>query len=419
MIQNSELRKNDMTSRLLFVKSVVLIAALLFHPDNLFSESKNELPGMEWKHFLGEANFRHDAHAMALVDRDILIAGVAALPGVPDSPERLWLWRVNRKGDKIQEIQINNPYESQKSGRTDPSIKGIAAAEDGGILLVIEFFQGQPSIVKIDKKFSQLFVKSIVEPSRHVAISKILPTSDKNFFLIGHEIIDKSPETSLGEDAFLMKIDGMGNSLWSKTTDRGKTESWVHGLPTDDGGVVLVGNRGSYQQLFIGYSEVWIAKVDSKGKIQSEKTFLGRYGSLAKTQEGPYAIVYDRSNSVGQDIRIRALGSDLRELWETQLLKADPGFTQFQIVPVPNGDFIVGGSKRGSLWVSRISAKGKQMWEFREKSIGMFESIRLWFADCRELIASNNDFFVLSSGYSFNEKRQLNTKVGLIKFMQR
>ena len=96
----------------------------------------------------------------------------------------------------------------------------------------------------------------------------------------------------------------------------------VDGLPASNNGYVLVGNSGQYDPLRVGPSIVWVAQYDANGVPKSEITFPGRYGRIARTRDGGYVIVYDKSASNAQEIQIKALSADLKELSETPLVLA-------------------------------------------------------------------------------------------------
>ena len=316
------------------------------------------------------------------------------------------MWKVNQDGEKIQAIELADQREGKKLNVAYSYIKSIIATEKGDTLLIVEFVEGQPSIVKAGKDGKVLLSKRLTELGSDAVIYKIIPTGEQEFFLMGRK----------SENAFLVKIDEAGNVLFNKTFDLGRIELFIDGISTDSGGAILTGNFGTLSRdskFGMEDSHMWILKVDGEGNRQLEKSFPGRFGSVAKTSDGNYVIVYDKSNSMDQDIRVRMMNSELDQLWEIQHLSVGPGFAKFKIVNTPNNEFIIGGSKHSSLWIARIDSQGKEVWNYVD-----YPMEGTWSVGCNSLISVQREVFILSSIYSENNDRQLNNKVGLIKLIQ-
>lgn len=385
--------KNRRVLGIFLVVSLLVCEAL--GPD---AAATSEAPTPEWKRQFGDAKFWYTFQAMALSqDGDILVAGTSTLAGWSGESPGFWLWRVNQRGEKVQEIQIKDPHGGRTLSAVYPYIRSLAALPEGDVVLVVEFIKDQPAIVKIDRNGKVAFVKDIAKPGSRAVISKMVVTVDKkHLILIGTN----------WADGLLMKMDVAGNILWEKTMDHGKTELLVDVLADRDGSFVLIGNSGTYGVFFTGPSEIWVTKVDAKGDITSEKTFPGRYGSVARAQDGGYGIVYDKSRTGRRDIWVQTLTANLEESWNAQVLTSEAPGATFKIAAVPSGGFVVvGGTQDHKLWVSRINAAGKTMWTFTgDQSLS------------QDLVSLGEQLFILLSVPSGDEKRRFSFKVGIMKF---
>lgn len=392
-----------------------MVSALVFlvfcHANTLFAQSQvellNELPQTLWEVRLGEDQFEHDYQSVAVSSKDhaLWIATRFHLAGGDKQPWAYSLWKVNQDGRKIHEVQIQNLGKEKELNRAGADINSLTLLEDGNFLFVFNSHY-RPSLVKVNKNGKIAFEKPLSEG--RMSISRIVPTPDKNFLLIGGE--------SSSEGAFAIKIDSAGNVLWKKIFDRPGGESFLYGVPTPEGETVLLGVSGIIgDKSGLKESSVWLVKLWMAGEILSEVAFRGLPWNVARGYDGTYGVVYDRRRSLDQDhdIRFKVVSSDLKELGETSLLTIRPEMPNFRIGAIPSGGFIVVGSKELNLWAARINSAGKVIWNYgADRSVKRRPSPR-------DLVSLNDEFFILYSALSINEKRKLNSKVGIIKFIQK
>lgn len=378
---------------------IYIIMTALFFIEPTYAGLIEELPGVAWERRFGDYKFDHEYKAVAVSKEGEVWIAVRSRPIGNFKNWNLWLWKVNQAGEMVKEIEIRDP----KGELVFPDINHLLILDNKDIFLVAELVHGLPSLVKLSKSGKLLYVKQIAETENDVSIFKIVPTSDGYFILVGRK----------SSDAFAMKVDAAANIVWEKVFDRGKIEAFFDGVPTEDGGVFLVGNSWSGDPFFTGPSDLITVKLNLKGNIQSEIIFPGRYPSLARGQNGGFVIVYDKDDSTSQDIWIQAFNHELKDFWKARLITVDRGLAKFKVAPVSSGGFVVVGSKNFNLWVSRIDEEGKVIWNYlADRDIARRSPI---FG----LISYNEVFIVLSSVYSENETRQTNNKIGLIKFIQK
>ncbi len=119
--------------------------------------------------------------------------------------------------------------------------------------------------------------------------------SDGNFVLVGY-----TKSFGAGEgDIWILKIDSMGNVLWSKTYGGVANDMASDVLPTSDGGFIIIGQTESFGT---GGVDAWALKLDSNGNIMWEKTYGGTANDVVKsikeTVDGGFVLA-GRSESYG------------------------------------------------------------------------------------------------------------------------
>jgi len=123
----------------------------------------------------------------------------------------------------------------------------------------------------------------------------VLATPDGGYLMAGY-----TTNSTINDcDVYLVKTDGVGNLLWTRTYGGAKPDFPYHMIETTDGNYFLIGYSQSYGG---GDSDILLMKINPAGDLVWTKTFGGfgnDYGKdIIATTDGNYMIV-GWSNSVG------------------------------------------------------------------------------------------------------------------------
>ncbi len=150
-------------------------------------------------------------------------------------------------------------------------------------------------LVKTDSAGNMLWNKTYGGAGDDLAYSVVL-TSDGGYAIAGYTYSYGAGST----DAWLVKTDGSGNMLWSKTYGGTGNEDAHSVVLTSDGGYAIAGSTASYG----GGWDMWLVKTDSAGNMLWNKTYGGAGNdvgfSMVQTNDRGYAIAgYTYSYGVG------------------------------------------------------------------------------------------------------------------------
>jgi len=195
----------------------------------------------------------------------------------------------------------------------------------------------------------------------------ILQTAEGGYILLGGTV---SKGAGKG-DIWLIKLDTNGKIQWDKTFGGPDGESTGSVQLTSDGGYIIAGGTSSKGS---GQMDIWVIKIDSKGKILWDKTFGGRKHdtgtSIRQTADGAYIIAGNTtSKGSGQmDIWVIKIDSKGKILWDKTFGgRKSEWVKSFQLTT--DGAYILAGSTsskgtgKNDAWVIKIDSEGKILWD--------------------------------------------------------
>lgn len=374
--------------------AILILFGLIISPAVFVNASDiGKLPTV-WDNKYGDEMYAYENRTTAFspTDNTLYIAGIYSLyDRNKKNIEGIWIWKINAAGEKVVDLRLKNPADDTKKYL---NVEALAITSNEDIILIAKMRGGRINLIKLNS-VGEILLSKELKSERD--ISRIIPTADNKFLLIGHEKFN----------SLLMKIDANGEILWEKINDRGKDDMFVDGIATEDGGFILIENSGKSAQFLLTSSEMWITKFDSKGEKITEKSFPGRHGSIVRGKDGNYAIAYDKSETAKQDIWAKAVDKDLNEKWNTNITSTDFGLESFKVGSLTNGDYIVAGPIMLRPWVSYIDASGVKKWDFHNKANEP--------ASGPDFISKDDNCFIISSVVAITGDKITN-KVKVIKF---
>lgn len=296
-------------------------------------------------------------------------------------------WSYNYGGSQFDEAKsVCNSYSSGFI------IAGTTASDDGGIT---DHHVGSGVniwIQKISESGLPIWNKIYGGPGID-ELGKIIPTLDYGYILIGSTTsngIDVSGK-HLCADAnyWVVKIDSLGNIQWQNCYGSCGHDSGIDIIQTADSGYLLSGqitNGGADANVFHGFYDIWVCKIDVNGSQQWDKTLGGTdydviYSTL-QMEDGGYLIAGGSASTNfdvtglhgGEDVWIVKLDSIGQIEWQkcyggsgidfaSKILPAsEKGFFVFATTTSIDGD--VATSLGGyDLWLFKCDSSGNIQWQ--------------------------------------------------------
>jgi len=184
---------------------------------------------------------------------------------------------------------------------------------------------------------------------------------------------------------WVVKTDSNGDTMWTNTygtasiNERGRCIQ-----QTSDGGYVIVGSSATFNSF--GSTDIWLLKTDGNGDTLWSKTFGTSYGDMGffvrQTDDNGYIITGSiwstlnsvlsnnlcliRTNAIGDTLWTTVLGGDLDDRGYCVQQTQDNGF-------IVTGQYLTGTSTDPiwNLWLIRTDANGDTIWtKIFDQSIG-------------------------------------------------
>jgi hypothetical protein len=199
--------------------------------------------------------------------------------------EDVWLVKVDSQG--------NMDWNRTFGGSESDFGRSLVYCSDGGYLLACETssFSSEDNdiwVIKTDTTGNMLWNQTYGRKGFQYVFT-IIETNDGGYVLACSTSIISSEYT----DAWLIKLNSIGNIEWNQTYGGLKNEFANSLVTTDDGGYCFAGSTASFGA---NRTDVWLVKVNSVGSLEWERTFGGPLldycDSLVVTTDGGYLLGY-------------------------------------------------------------------------------------------------------------------------------
>jgi len=269
----------------------------------------------------------------------------------------VYILKLNSKGEK--------EWQKMFGGEYDDEANSIQQTTDGGYIVAgwtKSFGSGGADayILKFNSKGEIGWEKTFGGKGDDEANS-IQQTTDGGYIVAGWT----GSFGSGGYDVYILKLNSKGEVEWQKTFG-GEDYDVANSIhQTTDGGYIVAGWTSSFGS---GEADVYILKLNSKGEMEWQKTFGGKgddeANSIQQTTDGGYIVVgWTKSFGSGwKDVYILKLNSKGEIEWQKTFGgKYDDEANSIQ--QTTDGEYIVAGYKDGDVYILKLNSKGEMEWQ--------------------------------------------------------
>ncbi len=280
----------------------------------------------------------------------------AALNGAepPQLPRRQISFRRTFGGDKLDEGSC------------------VQQTSDGGYVttgMTSSFGDGDWNtwLVKVDPGGTEQWSRTFgITAGQYEGGESLQETADGGFIIVG-TILSAGPNDY---DAQLIRTNGNGRRLWSKTFGGGGWDWGRFVRQTSDGGFIITGWTDSQGA---GGGDLWLLKTDARGTEEWNRTYGGienDHGNcIQPTSDGGYIITGATiSNSVGND-DLWLIKTDSAGTAQWMLTFGGKGYEEGHFVQITSdGGYIVVGSTTSTgagesdVWLIKLGPNGRTDW---------------------------------------------------------
>lgn len=273
-----------------------------------------------------------------------------------------WVLKVDGLGNVVWDKNVGGTladYGHSLCKLSDESVVvvGSSSSDDGDILLN----QGYQDILvfKLNPNGNLLWEKTFGGSAIDQAYD-ITATSDGGFLITGETNSDDGDITNAQGyyDAFVLKIDSLGNKIWMKTFGGSGWDITNCGIESSDGNYVISGGSDSYDGDVTsshGDNDAWLIKLDTQGNLMWLKNYggsqydngefviessIGRYILVGFTYSDDGDVSVNKGNA---DAWVVVTGTD-GSLQEEMTIGGSAEDIGFSITETIDGRFMLGGS---------------------------------------------------------------------------
>ena len=309
---------------------------------------------VDWKRTYGDIKADEIQNIIATPDGHYLAVGMTTSKS--NGKQDAWLLKLNEKGRLVWEKRI---------GGSLMDVVLDAALMSNGDYVMTGFVQMKKDdkvdmlVKRIDVDGNEIWSKNFGGEAWDIGMS-IVATKGDNILVGGHT----ESVTNGKEDAWIVKLSGEGNEIWSKNfggEEKDVVASLAYDAQTD--GCFAVGHTESFGN---GMADVWVLKIDKDGKdvwknaIGGEKADMGK--DIIITEDGNLAITgFTMSYGKGfSDVWLLKMSNAGSLLWKKEYGTAGTDGANV-ILEDEQGNFIMAGAttkQLADMWVIKVDKAG-------------------------------------------------------------
>jgi len=232
-----------------------------------------------WQKTFGGVYDQSGSEVQQTSDGGYIVCG--SIYSLSGQSKEIWLIKTDSSGDTLWTKAIGGVY-------WDFGTSVEQTSDDGYIVTGILNYGNNFTdawLIKTDAYGDTLWTKTF-GPGLFNELHSVQQTTDGGYILIGNFDIGSGDP-----NVWLLKTNAYGDTLWTKTFEGNGVEFGKKVWQTPDGGYIICGTTGSFGA---GSYDVWLIKTDVDGEIIWTKTFGGSLHDLGEaiqqTTDGGYII---------------------------------------------------------------------------------------------------------------------------------
>jgi len=262
------------------------------------------------------------------------------------------LIRTDPSGNDLWIKTIGGPGEQYGSSVQQTSDGGFIVS---GYTIIDSLHHSNALILNVDSTGNIIHLKEFDRGDYDYAESVIQTING------GYAFCGRTAPASVSYDAWLVCADASGNPYCDKTFGGSNSEYGTSIQQTSDGGFIISGTTYSYSA---GSADIWLVRTDGSGDTIWTKSFGGigtELGeSVYETIDGGFVITgYTTSFGSGRDIWVVRTDDSGDTLW-TKIIAGSSGEQGFAIQQTQDGGYIIAGetssygSGESDFWLIRL-----------------------------------------------------------------
>ncbi len=287
---------------------------------------------------------------------------VGTLQYTLSGPSDIWLIKTNADGDTL--------WTRTYGGDNSETAYKVEQTADGGYLLagVSSTGNGKPLLIKTDANGDLMWTHEYAFNNWYSTKALNLHLSSQGTTLLTG-IQGVAPDGN--EDLFLLNVDGIGDTVWSKVYGGPDYERGNAVSGTSDGGYIITGYYG--YRYASSSSLLWLLRTDGNGDTLWTRKYANGYNSVVgksvrQTSDGGF-IITGYSGSFGENALSKLLLMKTDDNGDTLWVKYfyDNG-KGYGVQQTPDGGYIVAGtvsdgSSGQDVVILKIDANGNKIWD--------------------------------------------------------
>jgi hypothetical protein len=338
-------------------KLIIFIALLLSLLFAMNSCKKTPLitakkPEIVWFKTYGSKYDDWDGSAKHTSDGGYIIVGTS--DSFPVLNRNIYLIKTDKDGNMMWSKEYGSKYSNEKGN-------SVQTTSDGGYIVAGEIEKRDnigvrcfdTYLVKIDSLGDTLWTKEFQGHRIDQDIS-VVQTKDGGYVVLASNLI---------------KVDAAGNEEWKKSYEGYEIQE------TSDNGFIIVGRTAISKSGRAVYPDLHITKINENGNVLWEKTYGGRFGeegfSVQQTKDGGYIIVGETDSYGAGMLDVYLIKTDQNgdTLW-TRTYGGEDDDVGNSVLQTSDGGYIIAGwtgsfdAKAWDIYLIKTNENGDTLWTF-------------------------------------------------------